>query len=73
MWVRGSRRDYDRWAANGAEGWSYAEVLPYFVSVMSWSKIETVHNSLHISLDYNTKAKISLKFMYFGPIYIVID
>ena len=31
MWVRGSRYDYDHWAQNGAEGWSYAEVLPYFM------------------------------------------
>lgn len=29
-WVRGNRGDYDRWAAKGASGWSYAEVLPYF-------------------------------------------
>ena len=31
IWVRGSRHDYDHWAQNGAEGWSYAEVLPYFI------------------------------------------
>jgi choline dehydrogenase len=31
MWVRGSRLDYDRWAAQGATGWSFDEVLPYFV------------------------------------------
>ena len=31
MWVRGSRHDYDHWAKNGAEGWSYADVLPYFI------------------------------------------
>ena len=31
MWVRGSRHDYDHWAQNGAEGWSYADVLPYFI------------------------------------------
>lgn len=30
VFVRGHRRDYDDWAANGAEGWSYDEVLPYF-------------------------------------------
>ena len=30
MYVRGSAYDYDRWAALGNEGWSYAEVLPYF-------------------------------------------
>ncbi len=28
--VRGNRRDYDDWAALGLEGWSFAEVLPYF-------------------------------------------
>lgn len=30
MYVRGHALDYDRWVAEGAEGWSYAEVLPYF-------------------------------------------
>ena len=30
VYVRGHARDYDRWAAEGAAGWSYAEVLPYF-------------------------------------------
>ncbi len=30
MYVRGNRSDYDRWAADGATGWSFDEVLPYF-------------------------------------------
>ncbi len=30
VYVRGHPLDYDRWAAEGAQGWSYAEVLPYF-------------------------------------------
>lgn len=30
IYVRGNRVDYDDWAAGGAEGWSYDEVLPYF-------------------------------------------
>lgn len=28
--VRGHPLDYDGWAAAGADGWSYADVLPYF-------------------------------------------
>jgi len=30
VYVRGHAYDYDRWADEGAAGWSYAEVLPYF-------------------------------------------
>jgi choline dehydrogenase len=30
IYVRGNSADYDGWAADGAEGWSYEEVLPYF-------------------------------------------
>lgn len=30
VYFRGSPRDYDAWAAAGATGWSYREVLPYF-------------------------------------------
>ena len=29
--VRGSRHNFDSWAANGCEGWSYKDVLPYFI------------------------------------------
>jgi choline dehydrogenase len=30
IYLRGNRLDFDDWAAGGAEGWSYDEVLPYF-------------------------------------------
>jgi choline dehydrogenase-like flavoprotein len=30
IYLRGNRLDYDDWAADGATGWSYEEVLPYF-------------------------------------------
>ncbi len=30
MYIRGNRQDYNEWADLGAQGWSFAEVLPYF-------------------------------------------
>jgi len=30
-YVRGAKSDYDNWAALGNKGWSYQEVLPYFI------------------------------------------
>ena len=30
VYVRGNPRDFDRWEAEGAAGWNYAAVLPYF-------------------------------------------
>ncbi|MFZ1481649.1 MAG: choline dehydrogenase [Paracoccaceae bacterium] len=30
VYVRGHARDFDRWAEMGADGWRYADVLPYF-------------------------------------------
>ncbi|KAJ2942788.1 hypothetical protein O0L34_g14975 [Tuta absoluta] len=31
MYMRGHAADYDGWAINGAKGWSWAEVFPYFL------------------------------------------
>ena len=31
VYIRGHAFDYDNWARGGAPGWSYAEVLPYFI------------------------------------------
>nr|XP_034331218.1 alcohol dehydrogenase [acceptor] isoform X2 [Crassostrea gigas] len=30
-YIRGSRHDFDGWAKEGCEGWSYKDVLPYFI------------------------------------------
>jgi 4-pyridoxate dehydrogenase len=35
-YARGDRADYDRWARNGAAGWSYADLLPYFKRSETW-------------------------------------
>jgi choline dehydrogenase-like flavoprotein len=41
-YTRGHPHDYDRWARNGATGWSYAEVLPYFKRCETWEGGENI-------------------------------
>src|SRR6185369_3057599 len=36
VWTRGMQRDYDGWAANGAKGWAFADVLPVFRAQEDW-------------------------------------
>ena len=30
VWIRGHQQDFEGWQQQGAEGWGYADVLPYF-------------------------------------------
>ena len=36
VYVRGHARDFDTWEEMGAQGWAYADVLPYFQRMESW-------------------------------------
>jgi|TARA_Y100000815_G_scaffold192522_1_gene175982 choline dehydrogenase len=36
VYVRGHARDFDHWAESGADGWAYADVLPYFKRMENW-------------------------------------
>ena len=36
VYVRGHARDFDTWAEMGAQGWGFADVLPYFKRMEAW-------------------------------------
>ncbi|MBP9950139.1 MAG: choline dehydrogenase [Cypionkella sp.] len=36
VYVRGHAKDFETWEAMGAQGWSYADVLPYFQRMENW-------------------------------------
>ena len=36
VYVRGHARDFDHWAEHGADGWGFADVLPYFRRMECW-------------------------------------
>ena len=40
VYVRGHSRDFDTWADMGAQGWGYADVLPYFKRMENWHGAE---------------------------------
>ncbi|XP_069136670.1 glucose dehydrogenase [FAD, quinone]-like [Argopecten irradians] len=50
QFVRCSRHDYDSWAAEGCEGWSYRDVLPYFIKSEN-IQIEELKNSEYHGSD----------------------
>ena len=36
VYVRGHAKDFDHWAESGADGWAYADVLPYYKRMEHW-------------------------------------
>ncbi|MGH1480220.1 MAG: choline dehydrogenase [Geminicoccales bacterium] len=53
VYVRGHARDFDHWADAGAEGWAFADVLPYFkrmeTSHGGQATWRGVHGPLHVT------------------------
>lgn len=47
LYQRGHRRDFDTWAANGNNGWSYEEILPYFKKSERIGIPELRHSKYH--------------------------
>ncbi|XP_061176435.1 glucose dehydrogenase [FAD, quinone]-like [Saccostrea echinata] len=47
QYVRGSRHDYDGWAKEGCKGWSYKDVLPYFIKSEDIQIPELMNSAYH--------------------------
>lgn len=43
VYVRGHAEDFEQWRESGAEGWSYADCLPYFKKSESWEGGEDIY------------------------------
>ncbi len=46
-YVRGNKYDYDGWAALGNDGWSYKDILPYFVKSEHNEQADQLNDGYH--------------------------
>ncbi|XP_052094090.1 glucose dehydrogenase [FAD, quinone]-like isoform X1 [Mytilus californianus] len=60
--VRGSRHDYDQWATEGCTGWSYKDVLPYFLKMEDIQLPDLYNSPYHSRGGYLpvTETRVSL-------------
>ncbi|KAG8222745.1 hypothetical protein J437_LFUL008143 [Ladona fulva] len=47
MYIRGSREDFDKWASEGNPGWSYHDVLPYFLKSEDNTELHEMDRGYH--------------------------
>ena len=66
LYVRGAAHDYDQWAALGNKGWSYQEVLPYFIRAENNARLGPPYHGqngpLHVS-DATDASKLNDAFL----------
>ena len=64
IYMRGNEKDYNNWAANGNQGWSFRDCLPYFKKLedmrspdLGKGKIYAIQKFSHYYFEYNTNNK----------------
>ena len=67
VFVRGHPEDFNRWASYGLKKWSYANVLPYFKKLETWSEGENLYRGGNGPLKVN-KSKINIKYPLFNKV-----
>ena len=67
VYIRGHRADFDDWAANGATGWGYHDILPYFVKAENNERGEDqFHGNLGPLTVSEGRSKYPLAEAFFG-------
>ncbi len=64
VYVRGHACDFEEWQENGAEGWGYADVLPYFKRAEKWFKGEDAYRGADGPLGVNNGNNMALSPLY---------
>ncbi|RZC37085.1 glucose dehydrogenase [FAD, quinone]-like, partial [Asbolus verrucosus] len=52
LYTRGNRLDYDEWASLGNNGWSYQDLLPYFIKSENCTKCTGIDEKYHGTSGY---------------------
>lgn len=70
-YVRGNKADYDEWASNGCTGWSYEDVLPYFLKsedilIDSLSRTKYHYKGGPLGVSYPSASRIPKIFVNAG-------
>lgn len=54
VYLRGSRHDFDEWSREGCDGWSFKDVLPYFIKAEDFQMEEYADSGYHGKGGYQT-------------------
>ena len=60
MYVRGNRQDYDHWHELGSEGWSFEDVLPYFIRSEN-NRGAFIDGEFTISMNFSTNFHLNFR------------
>ncbi|KAI0224807.1 Alcohol dehydrogenase [acceptor] [Lamellibrachia satsuma] len=63
VYLRGSPHNYDSWAENGCDGWSYNNVLPYFIKAEKNQNMILAYSKYH-----GRKGPLVVNDMYVTPL-----
>ncbi|CAC5424484.1 unnamed protein product [Mytilus coruscus] len=61
VYIRGSRHDYNQWAEEGCDGWSYKDVLPYFIKTEDYQMPNEYDSAYHVEVYRRSAEEIGYK------------